>query len=73
MIGFTLSIDFDKKERNRPDTDSLPVDRAFIAASLEAVAVEVRAAKETEGPILDDRGFPVGNWKIGLHRPFSRG
>ena len=70
MIGLVLSIDFDKVGRDRPDVDSLPVDRPFIAAALEAAAAEVRAGIATKGSILDD-GFPVGSWRIGFHQSFS--
>jgi hypothetical protein len=74
MLDFILKIDLGKKERSRASASNrTPVDRSFIAETLEAVAAEVRAAKETEGPILDGTDLPVGGWRIGLQPSWPEG
>jgi hypothetical protein len=64
---FSLSIDFRKLSRAGPDTESIPVDRDFVARSLVALADRLQTGnKDPRGPILDQTGLEVGNWKFAL-------
>jgi hypothetical protein len=68
MIEFSLSIDLGKKERNNPDADvRTPVDREFIARVLQSVAAEILSDdKPVRAAIVDETGYQVGSWKLGL-------
>jgi hypothetical protein len=72
MIEFWLSIDLGKKERVTPDTKSIPVDRAFVARSLIALAAKIEAEASPRGPIHDDTGAEVGSWQFSLLHPSER-
>ena len=66
MLEFSLSIDLGKRERITPETESLPVDRAFVARCLIALAAKLQTGTDPRGVICDDTGFEVGNWGFSL-------
>jgi hypothetical protein len=67
VLAFSLSIDLGKKERFDRSTDrSMPVDRAFVARSLLALAAKIQADKNRGGDILDETGLEVGSWKFSM-------
>jgi hypothetical protein len=67
MIEFSFSIDLGKKEGVGPSTESMPVDRGFVAQSLAALAAAFQAGnKDPRGTILDQTGLEVGSWKFAL-------
>jgi hypothetical protein len=71
MLEFSLGIDLGKKEQIGPSTESMPVDRAFVAQSLVAVAAKIQAGDwPRDGVILDGEGVNVGGWKFAL-KPFK--
>jgi hypothetical protein len=70
MIEFSLSIDLGKKQEFlSPPDGGMPVDRAFVAQSLIAVAAKIQADKDRHGAISDDTGLEVGSWKFALLLP----
>jgi hypothetical protein len=68
MIEFPLSIDLGRKERIDRNADrGCPVDRAFVAQSLIALAAEFQAgSRDPRGHIRDETGLEVGSWKFAL-------
>jgi hypothetical protein len=67
MLEFSLALDLGKRERITPETESLPVDRAFVARCLIAVAAKIQEqGAGSRGPIVDDTGLEVGNWGFSL-------
>jgi hypothetical protein len=68
MIEFSLSIDLGKKERIDRNADrGCPVDRAFVARALVALAAEFQAgSRDPRGPICDEIGLEVGSWQFSL-------
>ena len=66
MMEFSLSIDLGKKERVKPTDRSMPVDRAFVAQSLIALAAKIPTGKDSRGTILDEADHEVGGWQFSI-------
>jgi hypothetical protein len=66
VIEFSISIDLGKRERITPETESMPVDRDFVARSLVALAAKLQAGTDPRGVIRDDTGLEVGSWRFSL-------
>jgi hypothetical protein len=69
MIEFSLSIDMGKAAGVTRNTQSMSVDRTFIAKSLTDLAAKIQAGRDPRGTILDEKGTEVGSWKFAVRLP----